>query len=160
MRHPESRGLQRDKADIPGTLKFWERILRMLRAHNLVSCQVDGRRIQYTRCGNVWRNIGENRSVYLFIMVFIIDLGKAYDRVPRHEVLRRKREKEVPDKYGMIVQNMYEGARTRAKTNDRMKSLDPSGRLYAVGQHQGYCIRVGMSMDVLACGIKYLSRGA
>ena len=88
------------------------------------------------------------------------DLGKAYDRVPRHEVLRRKREKEVPDKYGMIVQNMYEGARTRAKTNDRMKSLDPSGRLYAVGQHQGYCIRVGMSMDVLACGIKYLSRGA
>ena len=37
-------------------------------------------------------------------MVFI-DLEKAYDRVPRQEVLRCMREKGVPEKYAMIVQN-------------------------------------------------------
>ena len=58
-------------------------------------------------------------------MVFIIDQEKTYDRVPRQEVWRRKREREEEgrDKYTrvMIVQDMYEGARTRAKTNDMIK---------------------------------------
>ena len=49
------------------------------------------------------------------IMVFIIDLEKAYDRVPRQEVWMLKREKEDPDKYVMMVQGVYEGARTRGK---------------------------------------------
>ena len=40
-------------------------------------------------------------------MVFI-DLEKAYDRVPRQEVWRCMREKGVPEKYVMIVQDMYE----------------------------------------------------
>ena len=39
-------------------------------------------------------------------MVFI-DLEKAYDRVPRQEVWRCMREKGVPEKYVMIVQDMY-----------------------------------------------------
>ena len=34
----------------------------------------------------------------IFIMVFIIDLEKTYDRVPRQEVWRREREKECPDR--------------------------------------------------------------
>ena len=34
--------------------------------------------MQYLRCGNLWRNIGESRKDY--IMAFI-DLEKAYDRV-------------------------------------------------------------------------------
>ena len=46
-----------------------------------------------------------------------IYLEKAYDRVPRQEVWRRNREKGLPDNYVMIVQDMYEGARTRANTN-------------------------------------------
>ena len=29
--------------------------------NNLVSCQVEGQRIQYLRCGNLWRNIWKNR---------------------------------------------------------------------------------------------------
>ena len=45
------------------------------------------------------------------------ETGKAYDRVPRQEVWRCNREKGLPDDYVMIVQDMYEGARTRAKTN-------------------------------------------
>ena len=38
-----------------------------------------------------------------------IDLEKAYDRVPRKEVWRCMREKGVPEKYVMTVQDMYEG---------------------------------------------------
>ena len=34
--------------------------------------------MQYLRCGNLWRNIGENRKDC--IMVFV-DLEKEYDRV-------------------------------------------------------------------------------
>ena len=49
-------------------------------------------------------------------MVFI-DLEKAYDRVPRQEVWRCMREKGVPEKYVTIVQDMYEGARTRVKSS-------------------------------------------
>ena len=80
--------------------------------NNLVSRQEEGRRMQYLRCGNLWRNIGKNRKDC--IMVFI-DLEKAYHRVPRQEVWRCMREKGVPEKYVMIVQDMYEGARTRVK---------------------------------------------
>ena len=49
--------------------------------------------------------------------VVFVDLEKAYDRVPRQEVWRRNMDKGLPDNYVMIVQGMYERARTRAKTN-------------------------------------------
>ena len=45
------------------------------------------------------------------------ETGKACDRVPRQEARRRNREKGLPDNYVMIVQDMYEGARTQARTN-------------------------------------------
>ena len=48
-------------------------------------------------------------------MVFI-DLEKAYNRVHRQEVRRRNREKGLADNCVIVVQNMYEGARTRVKT--------------------------------------------
>ena len=49
-------------------------------------------------------------------MIFI-DLEKAHDRAPRQEVWRRNMEKGLSDNYVMIVQDMYEGARSRAKAN-------------------------------------------
>ena len=54
----------------------------------------------------------ENRTV-------LIDLEKACDTVPRQEVWRRNRDKGLPDNYVglMLVQDMYEGARTRGKNN-------------------------------------------
>ena len=45
------------------------------------------------------------------------DTGKAYVRVPRHEFWMCNREKGLPDNYVMLVQDMYEGVSTRAKTN-------------------------------------------
>ena len=68
--------------------------------------------MQCSRCGNEWRN-RENRNVN----VVFIDIEKACDRVPRQEVWRRNSEKGLSDNYVMIVQDMYERARTRAKTN-------------------------------------------
>ena len=53
--------------------------------------------------------VGKNRKD---CMVFI-DLEKAYDRAPRQEVWRCMRKKGRPEKYVMIVQDMYEGARSR-----------------------------------------------
>ena len=88
-------------------------------------------------------------------MVYI-DLEKAYSRVPRQEVWRRKKDNGVSDKYVIIAQYMYEGTGTRAKTN---VGLYPSGR-YAVGLQQGSSMGLYVfviSMDSLSCGIKYLS---
>ena len=88
-------------------------------------------------------------------MVFI-DLEKAYDRVPRQEVWRCMREKGVPEKYVMIVQDMYEGARTRVKSSVGITDIIPVG----VGLHQGSSLSpylFAMIMDVLARGIKDLS---
>ena len=59
-------------------------------------------------------------------MVFI-DLEKAYDRVPRQEIWRCMREKGVPAKCVMIVQDMYEGARTRVKSSVGLTDMIPLG---------------------------------
>ena len=88
-------------------------------------------------------------------MVFI-DLEKAYDRVPRQEVWRCMREKGVPEKYVTIVQDMYEGARTRVKSSVGLTDMIPVG----VGLHQGSSLSpylFAMIMDVLARGIKDIS---
>ena len=77
---------------------------------HLVSCQVEGWRMEYSRCGNVWRNKEKQDRKMAFI-----DLEKAYDKVHRQEVWRRNREKGLPDNYIIIVQNMYEGAIIRVK---------------------------------------------
>ena len=51
------------------TMKIWERIIdrrlreeQLLETNNLVSCQAEGRRMQYLPYGNLWKNIGKNRK--------------------------------------------------------------------------------------------------
>ena len=51
------------------TMKIWERIIdRRLREETTIGDEqfgfmpVEGRRMQYLRCGNLWRNIGKNRK--------------------------------------------------------------------------------------------------
>ena len=108
-------------------LKIWERIIeRMLRDKQFVF--MSGRRTADAIFA-VRQRMEKHRGKQdcIFILVFIIYLEKTYDIVPRQEVWRRKREgvKEGPDKYTRVmivgVQDMYEGARTQAKTNDMIR---------------------------------------
>ena len=88
-------------------------------------------------------------------MVFV-GMEGAYDRVPRQEVWRCVREKGVPEKYVMIVQDMYEGARTRVKSSVGLTDKIP----VAVGLHQGSSLSpylFAMIVDVLARGMGDLS---
>ena len=39
----------------------------------------------------------------------IIDLEYAYDRIPREEMWRCSRERNVPEKYIRLIQDMYQG---------------------------------------------------
>ena len=60
-------------------------------------------------------------------MVFI-DLEKANDRVPRQEVWRCMRENGVPEKYVMIVQDIYvRRSENPGKKQWRNNGHDPSG---------------------------------
>ena len=80
---------------------------------------------------------------------------KGYDRVPRQEVWKCMGEKGVPEKYVMIVQDMYEGARTRVKSSVGLTDTIPVG----AGLHQGSSLSpylFAVIMDVLARGIKDL----
>ena len=85
-----------------------------------------------------------------------IYLKKAYYGVPRQEVWICMREKGVPEKYVMIVQDMYEGARTRVKSRVGITDMIPVG----VGLHKGSSLSpylFAMIMDELARGIKDIS---
>ena len=67
-----------------------------------------------------------------------IDLEKAYDRVPRMEVWNCLREKEVDEKVIRLIQDMYEGSRTRIRTVAGVtEDLEVE-----VGLHQGSALSV------------------
>ena len=63
----------------------------------------------------------------------IVDLEKAYDRVPREELWFCMRKSEIMEKYMRLVQNMYEGSETVVRcavgTTERF--------MVKVGLHQG-----------------------
>ena len=93
--------------------------------NNLVSCQTDA-------IFAVRQLMEKHREKQKGLHMVYIDLEKAYDRVPRQEVWRCTREKGVPEKYVMIVKDMYEGARTRVKSSVGITDMIPVG----VGLHQ------------------------
>ena len=42
-----------------------------------------------------------------------MDIEKAYDRVPSEEIWRCMRERNVPEKYVKLIQDMYSGCQTK-----------------------------------------------
>ena len=82
-----------------------------------------------------------------------IDLEKAYDKVPRHEVWRCLREQGVPEKFVRLVKDTYEDARTQVET-----SIGVTGKITVrVGLHQGSSLSLclfDMILDVMGRDIK------
>ena len=58
------------------------------------------------------QTIEKHREGQKNIRVTFIDLEKAYDRIPREEIWRCSRERNVPENYIIIVQDMYRGCKT------------------------------------------------
>ena len=142
------------------TMKVWERIIdRRLREETTIGNEQFGfmpGRWTTDAIFAVQQLMEKHREKQAGLHMVFIDLEKAYDRVPRREVWRCMREKGVSEKYVMIVQDMYEGARTRVKSSVGITDMIPVG----VGLHQGSSLSpyiFAMIMDVLARGIKDLS---
>ena len=64
------------------------------------------------------QTIEKHREGQKNIIVTFIDLEKAYDRLPRarEETWRCSRERNVPEKYIRIVQDMYRGCITLVRS--------------------------------------------
>ncbi|XP_067126889.1 uncharacterized protein [Centruroides vittatus] len=58
-----------------------------------------------------------HREMQEDLHMVLIDLEKAYDRVPRQEVWRCLRGKNVPEKYVRLVKEMDEGAESQVKSS-------------------------------------------
>ena len=97
--------------------------------------------------------IEKHREMQKELHLLLIDLEKAYDRVPRQEVWRCLREQGVPEKYVRLVKDTYEDARTQVKT-----SIGLTGHITVrVGLHQGSSLSpylFDMILDVMGRGIK------
>ena len=79
------------------------------------------------------QTIEKHREGQKDIRVTFIDLEKAYDRVPREEIWRCMRERNVPEKYVKLIQDMYRGCQTKVRS-----AAGESGSFNVdVGLHQG-----------------------
>ena len=85
-------------------------------------------------------------------MVFI-DLEKAYDRVPREELWRCLREKMVPEKYVLLIKEMFRDVKTRVRSG----AGTTEGFEVKVGLHQGSALSpflFNIVFDVLTRGVR------
>ena len=93
-------------------------------------------------------------NIYLFCgSVTFIDLEKAYDRVPREEIWRCMRERNLPEKYVKLIQDMYRGCQTKVRS-----AAGESGSFNVdVVLHQGSALSPYLFlilMDVLTEGVR------
>ena len=113
------------------TTKIWERIIdRRLREETTIGDEQFGfmpGRGTTDAIFAVRQLMEKHREKQKELHMVFIDLEKAYDRVPRQEVWRCMREILVPEKYAIIVQDMYEGARTRVKSSVGLTDMIPVG---------------------------------
>ena len=69
------------------------------------------------------QTIEKHREGQKDIRVTFIDIEKAYDRVPREEIWRCMRERNVPEKYVKLIQDMYRGCKTKVRSARRKRQL-------------------------------------
>ena len=99
------------------------------------------------------QTIEKHREGQKDIRVTIIDIDKAYDRVPREEIWRCMRERNVPEKYVKLIQDMYRGCKTKV----RSAAGESDSFNVDVGLHQGSALSPYLFlilMDVLTEGVR------
>ncbi|XP_063595885.1 uncharacterized protein LOC134772741 [Penaeus indicus] len=138
------------------TMKIWERIIeRRIRNETEIGDQqfgfMPGRGTTDAifAVRQMMEKYGEKQRK---LHIVFIDLEKAYDRVPRGEVWRCLRERNVSEKYVRLVQDMYEGATTQARSSVGLTEKFS----VAVGLHQGSSLSpyiFDLVMDVLGQNI-------
>ena len=70
---------------------------------NLDLCQEEAPRMRYSSLSRHSKNTEKARRITF------IDIEKAYDRVPREDIWRCTRERNVPETYVKLIQDMYRG---------------------------------------------------
>ena len=142
---------------MPHTMKIYERVIEArIRDETIVSEEqfgfMPGRGT--TDAIFVLRQVLEKyREKEKELHLVFIDLEKAYDRVPRQEVWRCLREKNVSEKYVRVIKDMYKGATTQVRsvvgTTEQFE--------VKVGLHQGSTLSpyiFDLLMDVIVADIK------
>ena len=111
------------------TMKIWERIIdRRLREETTIGDEKFGfmpGRGTTDAIFAVRQLMEKHREKQKGLHMVFIDLEKAYDRVPRQEIWRYMREKGVPEKYVMIVQDTR--SENPCKKQCKINGQDPSG---------------------------------
>ena len=98
------------------TFKIWEKVVdrRMRQCTNIHESQfgfMPGRSTT-DAIFILKQTIEKHREGQKNIRVTFIDLEKAYDSIPREEIWRSSRERNVPEKYIRLIQDMYQGCKT------------------------------------------------
>ena len=99
------------------------------------------------------QTIEKHREGQKDIRVTFIDIEKAYDRVPREEIWRCTRERNVPEKCVKLIQDMHRGC----QTNVRSAAGESDSFNVDVGLHQGSALSPYLFlilMDVLTEGAR------
>ena len=122
---------------ISHTSKIWEKVVdrRMRQCTNIHESQfgfMPGR--STTDAISILKQIIEKHGEgQKNIRVIFVDLEKAYDSIPREETWRSSRERNVPEKYIRLVQDMHQGCQPVV----RRAAGESNGFGVEVGLHQG-----------------------
>ena len=99
------------------------------------------------------QTIEKHREGQKDIRVTFIYIEKAYDRVPREEIWRCMRERNVPAKYVKLIQDIYRGCQTKVHS----AAGESDSFTVDVGLHQGSALSPYLFlilMDVLTEGVR------
>ncbi|GJY16387.1 ADP-ribosylation factor-like protein 8A [Tanacetum coccineum] len=112
-------------------MKLWERVIeRRLRRET----RVPGRSM--TEAIHPLRSLMEKyRERQRDLHMAFLDLGKAYDSVPRELIWRTLIDKGTPRRYLRVIKDMYEGVKTRVRTT--------------IGNTEFFHVEVGLHQTIL-----------
>ncbi|XP_026410528.1 uncharacterized protein LOC113305736 [Papaver somniferum] len=73
------------------------------------------------------------RAQQKYLHLLFMDLEKSYDKIPREVIWQALAKKNVTDKYIVLIQDMYEGARSSVRTSGGLSNEFP----IKIGIHKG-----------------------